>query len=111
MRANYQASVWRRSMERNPVVPDPAGHGWSRDDGLLSIDWMDGKPAPDAVMELIACYCKRVCKEGNCACIDNRLKCTIICRLQHCSKQKVDDEIVEEVEADIDSESDDGDKK
>ena len=28
-RANYQATVWRRSLECNSTIPDPVGHGWS----------------------------------------------------------------------------------
>lgn len=110
MRANYQALVWRRSMESNPSVPNPVGHGWSRgDDGVLTIDWLKGKPAPDAVMELIACQCQRTCKAGSCACIDNGLKCTTICRLQHCSNQQVDDDAEAVLEVDINSDSGDDD--
>ena len=55
-RANYQAGVWQRSLQRNPDVPEPTCHGWVRTDvGSLKIDWMHGHAAPDAVLELLAC--------------------------------------------------------
>ena len=42
MRANYQACIWRRSLERNPVIPSPVGMGWRMetlaDSQVLSID-------------------------------------------------------------------------
>ncbi|KAK3741541.1 hypothetical protein QZH41_002925 [Actinostola sp. cb2023] len=31
LRANYQAGIWQRSLESNPVVPSPVGHGWFAD--------------------------------------------------------------------------------
>ncbi|KAG0711428.1 hypothetical protein GWK47_020627 [Chionoecetes opilio] len=42
LRANYQAAIWRRSLENLPDVPAPsAGHGWELDDGgsLKSDGW------------------------------------------------------------------------
>ena len=102
-RANYQAGVWKRSLEKQPVIPDPEGHGWKRDEsGILGIDWMEGMPAPDAVLEMMACRCKRVCKEGECVCLDKGLKCTPMCKLQNCGNMRD-----EEVETTVDFESDD----
>jgi len=65
-------------LERNPDVPDPDGHGWTKDEGSpkLGIDWMHGQPAPDSVLELLACKCKKECKAGECICLYNGLKCT-----------------------------------
>ncbi len=48
----------------NPNIPDPVGHGWRMEkdggDEDLSIDWMSGSPAPEAVLQLysdiICCY-------------------------------------------------------
>ena len=56
-RTNYQCAIWRRSLDRNPDIPSPVGHGWRVDDRQLVIDWGDTSPAPEAVMELIACNC------------------------------------------------------
>ena len=50
-RANYQAGVWQRYLQRNPDVPEPTTHGWVRtEDGSLKIDWMQGHAAPDALV-------------------------------------------------------------
>ena len=91
-RANYQAGVWQRSLQRNPDVPEPTCHGWVRTEvGSLKIDWMHGHAAPDAVLELLACQCKRECLQERCPCLVNGLKCTYMCRLQACGNRKEDD--------------------
>ena len=52
--------------------------------GQLVIDWMQGLPAPQVVMELIACKCSRVCKAPECQCVANALKCSLACKNQFC---------------------------
>ncbi|KAG0717966.1 hypothetical protein GWK47_053388 [Chionoecetes opilio] len=96
LRANYQAAIWRRSLENLPDVPAPsAGHGWELDDGgSLKIRWMAGLPAPDVVLNLISCTCRRTCRPSDCSCILNGLKCTVVCKLQGCSNMVQDDAIV-----------------
>lgn len=32
LRANYQAGVWKQSLEKEPTVPEPEGHGWTGDE-------------------------------------------------------------------------------
>ena len=50
------------SSHRNPDVPEPNCHGWVRTKVVsLNIDRMHGQAAPDAVLELLACQCKREC--------------------------------------------------
>lgn len=45
MRANYQAGVCKRCLEKQPTIPDPEGHGWKKDEtGILGLAWMEGKP-------------------------------------------------------------------
>ena len=106
-RANYQVGVWRRSLERNPDIPDAAGHGWTKgDDGFLNIDWMKGMPAPDGVTEMIACQCRRECRPESCICIRHVLRCTPLCKLQNCGNQNPDDS---EHEDSVDINSDSGD--
>ena len=109
MRANYQAGIWRRSLENDPDTLDPVGYGWkSSEDGQLVIDWMDGMPAPDAVLEMIACHCKNACIEGECVCLDKSFWCTQMCELQDCSNMQEYvfgmDKMDEEIESDDDSE-------
>jgi hypothetical protein len=50
----------------------------------IEVDWMDGLPAPSAVLELLSCHCKSVC-DSDCPCVINGLKCSEMCRLKECS--------------------------
>ena len=90
LRANYQAGIWRRSLQANPETPNPNGRGWKMDEQNLVIDWMDGTPAPEAVLNLLSCTCSRSCKPPSCACISSGLKCTDMCRLRNCTNQPTD---------------------
>lgn len=73
------------------------------------IDWMQGPPAPKAVLELMACMCARTCKLPDCSCLANKLKCTEMCKLQTCSNQWEDDDEEAVVELD-DYDDTDGDE-
>jgi len=54
-RANYQAAIWRRSLQCAAYVPHPKDHGWTvSEDGQLEINWICGLPAPLAVLELLS---------------------------------------------------------
>ena len=53
MRANYQAGIWRCSLQQHPLVPVPDKRGLVRNDvGQLTVEWMRVSPAPDAVLQL-----------------------------------------------------------
>ena len=91
LRANYQASIWRKCLEQHPDIPSPDDHGWAIEDGLLVIKWMTGLPAPEAVLEIIACNCKKECTLPKCECLANGFKCTPACKLQSCDNM-VDDQ-------------------
>ena len=88
-RANYQVAIWRRSLEQEPDIPGPEGHGWKikSHDGknALVVDWMNGEPAPQALLDFLACTCKKQCKLPQCDCMNNGLKCTDMCTLVECS--------------------------
>lgn len=91
--ANYQAAIWRRSLQTQPSVPNPKNHGWTtNDEGQLDIQWMRGSPAPDAVLQLLSCKCVRLCKLPECTCFNNGLKCTNLCKLQTCANQCSEEE-------------------
>ena len=47
-------------MEAFPEIRSPVGYGWKKDRDLV-IDWGNAPPAPDTVMGLIACNCRREC--------------------------------------------------
>ena len=88
LRANYQATIWKCYLPARPKVPDPTKCGWIDDDGKLDIHWMRSPPAPDTVLELLACKGVRSCRLPKCKCMADRLACTYICKLQSCSNQK-----------------------
>ena len=96
LRANYQAGIWKRCLQQHPTIPSPAGMGWElqqvEEREELPFDWMDGKPAPDAVLKLLACRCTRSCKLPSCVCLANGLKCADICTLKECQNQVEGDE-------------------
>jgi hypothetical protein len=48
---------------------------------------MDGQPAPEAVLDLLACHCPKKCVKPKCECMANGLKCTDMCRLPDCDNQ------------------------
>ena len=48
---------------------------------------MDGQPAPQAILNLLACNCPRKCELPKCDCMVNGLKCTDMCRLSDCDNQ------------------------
>lgn len=105
-RANFQAAIWRRCLQAKPSVPSPTEHGWTEDDGNLAILWMRSAPAPEVVLELLACKCSRVCKLPSCTCLGNGLVCTDMCKLQTCTNQAAVQE-QEDPEPDLEPDSDD----
>ena len=52
--ANYQAAIWKRSVESHHEIPNPADNGWKIVNEQLKIDWNDQPPAPDAVLQLLS---------------------------------------------------------
>ncbi len=78
-RANYQAGVWRRAIFQLPDVPSPDSHGWEVSEDSIAIKWLASNPAPDEIMELLSCRCKRSCKIDLCCCLQAGLKCTDLC--------------------------------
>ena len=111
-RANYQAGIWKRCLRQDPQVPSPVGRGWKieREEGVeqLVVDWMDGQPAPEAVLDLLACTCPKKCELPKCEYMANGLKCTDMCKQPDCgnkpsisdseeSADEGDDELVDEL--------------
>jgi len=89
-RANYQAAIWRGSLQSCPQIPSPVGHGWRLEEGRLIVNWMSGEPAPMAVLVSLSCQGKRRCQLPNCSCLSNGLQCTDLCRLQVCANRHED---------------------
>ena len=39
--------------------PSPDGFGWKVDDDGINVTWMAQKPAPDGILDLVSCGCKK----------------------------------------------------
>ena len=77
-RANYQAMVWRRSLEATQELPSPEGNGWERPGNELKPVLMTKDPAPSSLLELTTCNCRSGCQR-NCSCSNNGLSCSESC--------------------------------
>ena len=102
-RSNYQAAIWRRATEACPDIPSPHGHGWSVNWYNLEFVWLRSRPAPEEVLELLSCNCKRKCTVDTYCCFKAGLKCTEMCSLK-CDNMPCEDK---EVARDASSEDED----
>ncbi|KAG1712229.1 Integrin alpha-9 [Nymphon striatum] len=87
LRCNYQARIWRLAFENNPVYPEIHDHGWYLENQAIKIRWMTCQPAPNEVLSLLSCSCKRTCQPTKCSCIDNRMHCTDLCSCGECQNK------------------------
>ncbi|KAF1383684.1 hypothetical protein PFLUV_G00134400 [Perca fluviatilis] len=84
-RANYQAAIHRRSLQKRPEIPPPVQHGWRMEGEHLVVHWMILPPAPQSVLELVHCQCKILkCVGGKCTCKKHKLACTELCHCTNC---------------------------
>lgn len=85
----YQAGMWKRSLEDIPKITSPVGMGWKLEEhdgqGVLVFNRMDGEPAQQSVMWLLACKCTHACTASDCQCISNGMLCTDMCKLKTCN--------------------------
>ena len=86
-RSNFQAAIWKRSLQSCQGTPTPIGSGWRKDGDHFAIDWMSGDPTPSAVLELLSCSCTRSCQLLTRNCLANGLKCIDVCRLLECDNK------------------------
>ena len=94
-RANFQTAIYKQSLIPNQDIPAPEENGWKIEDGKLAIHWMTLPPAPQSIMELLRCSCKKTkCALRKCSCFANNLNCTDLCSCTNCENTKPDsDEI------------------
>ena len=79
-RAQYMAMVWRKAAESHPSLPSPVGYGWqllSDENTYVPVRCLN-PPAPEALMNLLKCGCKKGCM-GRCTCRNNSIPCTEVC--------------------------------
>jgi hypothetical protein len=106
-RANFQAAIWRRATIPCPEIPSPQGHGWEVDNESNEVKfvWLGSKPAPEEVLELLSCTCKRTCTLRDCCCLKAGLKCTDLCSTQ-CDNMVTDSDDACCTDGDSDDEED-----
>ena len=73
-RFNYQFYVWKQTLLANPDIPSPSGHGWLLRDDLLNIQSMENIPAPESVLEIMVCQCRKSACGNMCQCPILRLE-------------------------------------
>ena len=63
------------------ALPSPAGNGWELQDEHLEVLLMSKEPAPQGLLELTVCKCKKYgCKRSEvCPCKANKMTCTEAC--------------------------------
>ena len=112
-RVSFVTSMVKKSFEADFEMPSPNGHGWSIDDnGTLSIVWIILPPAPNGVLQLVSCNCRKsACQKGNCNCLSYKLSCTDLCGCGDyiCQNRKVDDSIESGSDSEGESCDDDSD--
>ena len=106
-RANYQTAVWNQSLSPYMDIPSPDGNGWILD-GEYKILWMTLPAAPDSLLQIVKCTCKKGCTSQRCSCLKAQLKCSDLCSCENCSNFIAVDEdtIVSEDDDDNDDVSD-----
>ena len=74
------------------MIPLPHGHGLEVDDIFNAVEFVQlgSKPAPEEVLELLSCTCKRACMVENFCCLKAGLKCTDMCSIQ-CNNMATND--------------------
>ena len=83
------------------MLSGPEDYGWKIVDDELVIDWTDEKPAPDAVIEMMSCKCRKPCNlQNKCSCHKNGLLCTDMCKCTFCENKLDEEDDDEDVEND-----------
>ncbi|KAG1707481.1 hypothetical protein GQR58_003462 [Nymphon striatum] len=83
----HAISAAGRIYGKGKVSHDPTGNDWYKEGGELAIDWEEGLPAPELVMEMLSCTCSRECLEDICTCLRNKMKSTSLRKLATCANQ------------------------
>ena len=78
-RVNFQAIVWAHDDKSTPILPSPADHGWTMEEGHLDPVMCELPCAPSDIMKLVKCSCVKSRCTATCKCRSNGLPCTEMC--------------------------------
>ena len=73
--------IWKSAISTNPILPDPENFGWKKIDDEYEPFMTHKLPAPQSVIELSMCSCKKT----NC----DSLRCNV-CQCLNCSNIEFD---------------------
>ena len=104
-RVSYATAIIKKSLTQFPNIPGPDGYGWMQEGNALKVQWMLRKPAPDEVLDLISCSCKKSCKTNSCLCKSHGVECSDLCGCDDECENKDDGESND----DVDENDDDSD--
>ena len=79
-------------MEAETLIPDANGDGWDYVDNCYKVHWIDNKPAPDEIVDLVACNCKISKCVDDCQCVQLEVPCTEICNCKNDCGNNTEDE-------------------
>lgn len=92
-RANYQAAIWRKCLQRHIQSPPPEEHGWLVEmsgQQKLVVRYSTLPIAPASLLEFISCKCKKLnCESKKCSCRHSGLPCTSLCLCVTCNNANV----------------------
>ena len=84
--ANYVMCIWKSALCAIYLNPTPERGCWLLTSGILETNWMSPEPAPDLLLEVLSCACKKSgCQNNMYICIANGLKGSDICSCNACT--------------------------
>ena len=92
-RACYQCFIWKSACKPVLSLPTPIGNGWKGNDvdGSLKPGYMVFESAPNNVLELVPCKCKKGCQTNSCYCSKANLNCCAACLCEHCENDDIEE--------------------
>ena len=90
-RSHYITYIWKSAISTNPILPDPENFGWKKIDDEYEPFMTDKLPAPQSVIELSMCSCKKTnCDSLRCNCKKKGLVCSDMSQCLNCSNIEFD---------------------
>ena len=81
LRMHIQARVWGQARIAQQEFLDPLQNGFYKDThGQFKPATTDVLPAPDSIIEMVICQCKKDCLSQRCSCKSKNLPCTDLCQ-------------------------------
>ena len=96
-RSCWIIDMWRQADKNNMVLQPLNSHGWTIDDGHLTIDW-DSMENIKAIQDRVSlltkgCKCKTGCTTARCGCKKKRMNCSAGCMCTNCSNLPENEEV------------------